>query len=60
MSGGINSGVVDENLCVIGYLNLRIADSSVIPYDGIPTGPISSVCMAVGQAAGEMILTKSE
>lgn len=50
--------IVDEQLCVIGLSNVRIVDASVIPAQGIPSGPISSVCMVIGATAADFINSK--
>jgi len=49
--------VVDHDLKVLGYENLRICDASVIPH--IPTGPTAAVCMAMGQRLADMLIKKS-
>lgn len=46
--------VVDNELRVRGISGLRIADASVFPH--IPSGPISAVCMAVGEGASRLLL----
>jgi hypothetical protein len=52
----IEEGVVDENLKVHGVQNLRLADASIIPR--IPTSPIASICMAIGDIAADLVLKK--
>ncbi len=49
-----HSGVVDTQLRVKGVTGLRVADASVIP--AIPSGPISAICMVLGDRAGRLIL----
>ena len=46
--------VVDEELKVLGVLNLRVGDASVFPR--ITSGPTSAACMAVGVGLGKLIL----
>ena len=46
--------VVDAELRVLGVVGLRIADASVFP--SIPSGPISAVCMAVGEGCASFLL----
>lgn len=55
MASHPSQGVVDPLLRVHGMKSLRVADASVIP--SIPSGPIAAVCMAIGLAAGELILS---
>ena len=49
--------VVDSQLRVYGYQNLRIADASVFPT--LPSGNTHATCMMVGERAASFILNSS-
>ncbi len=51
------TGVVDEEFCVHGVHNLRLADASVIP--AIPSSPTQAICMLLGEACGQLLIAKS-
>ena len=51
-----STAVVDAELRVHGVTGLRIADASVFP--AIPSGPVAAVCMAVGEGAACLLLSK--
>jgi hypothetical protein len=53
------AGVVNDRLCVHGVYGLRVADSSIVPSEGISTHPISALCMAIGVAVARFVIEDS-
>jgi choline dehydrogenase len=52
----VNTGVIDDELRPLGITNLRVADASIVPENGIPNCPTALMCMSIGLATSDLIL----